>query len=107
MQTFKVGDWIKEPNNTLTKLKEIPELNSYYAEECVLWKPQPGEWCWFWDAGNQPVLSRYKGYTKLTGYICDGDWYQKDMTGFQFCEPFIGELPSFLKEDKWQLLQSN
>ena len=43
MQTFKVGDWIKEPNNTLTKLKEIPEPNSYYAEECVLWQPLPGD----------------------------------------------------------------
>ena len=90
MQTFKVGDWIKEPNNTLTKLKEIPELNSYYAEECVLWQPKQGEWCWFWNEyDDTPTLSRF-----LCMYSDDENGLPN---GFDFCEPFIGQLPTILQ----------
>ena len=100
MEKFKVGDWVQF---SWGKPFILTEKDYKYFKDCntlYLWQPKQDEWCWFWDAGNQPVLSRYKGYIKLTGYMCDGDWYQKNITGFQFCEPFTGKLPSFLKDAK-------
>lgn len=69
-----------------------------YSNECELWKPKEHEWCWFWDEGMKPVLSKYVRYLKVLGYVSEGAWYQKEKTGWQYCEPFIGELPSYIQE---------
>ena len=91
MQTFKVGDWIVEPNGNKVRLNEVPEPGSYYAEDCVLWQPQPGEWCWFWNDDNTLVLSQF------AHGLSNGAKFTSKNLMYQYCEPFIGQLPSILQ----------
>ena len=99
MQTFKVGDWIVEPNGNKVRLNEVPEPGSYYAEDCVLWQPLPNEWCWFWDHEDSLILLQ-----KFVKHDVKNTFRATDLAGFEFnyahCEPFIGQLPNFLKEHK-------
>lgn len=95
MQTFKVGDWIVEPNGNKVRLNEVPEPGSYYAEDCVLWQPLPGEWCWFWDNEYNIDLRKFHRYSEEENiYFADnGVVYMS----YNFCEPFIGQLPTILQ----------
>ena len=55
------------------------------------WQPKEGEWCWFWDEGDiTSTLSQYK-----KGQL--GNSIDSVGTGWNFCAPFIGELPPHLK----------
>ena len=64
-------------------------------------QPKEGEWCWFWDEGDYaPRLGTYM-YTKDNSkglnpkqYVSYSLW-----ESFHHCEPFIGNLPSFLKDN--------
>ena len=95
MKTFKVGDWIKEPSGKLHKLTCIPEPDSYFANECTIWQPQPGEWCWFWDNKYNTDLRKFYRYSKEENiYFADnGVVYES----YNFCEPFIGQSPTILQ----------
>ena len=91
MQTFKIGDWIVEPNRNRVRLNEVPESGSYYAEDCVLWQPQPNEWCWFWNDDNTLVLAQF------AHGLSNGAKFTSKNLMYQYCEPFIGQLPSILQ----------
>lgn len=91
MQTFKVGDWIKEPSGKLHKLTCIPEPDSYFADECTIWQPQPGEWCWFWNDDNTLVLAQF-----AHGLLNGAKFTSKNLM-YRHCEPFIGQLPTILQ----------
>ena len=91
MQTFKVGDWIVEPNGNKVKLTEVPEPGSYYAEDCVLWQPRPGEWCWFWNDNNALVLAQF------AHGLSNGAKFTSKNLMYQYCEPFICQLPTILQ----------
>ena len=104
MEEFKVGDWLRntEENRVFkaTKIdidviKFLSKLNKpHYAE---LWQPKEGEWCWY----NKKYFIKVKNikdeqiyFSSLDGmYINDWDYLCK-------FEPFIGELPTFLKDSK-------
>ena len=47
--TFKVGDWVR--HGDAIEFLSMPALDYYGENSKVLeiWKPQPNEWCWFWD----------------------------------------------------------
>lgn len=89
MSQFKVGDWCLDTrdNNIKQVLNpESPVVCAYYE----LWKPKQGEWCWFfYEEDTHGVIGRY-GYPH---HEYSGD-YQDNCDNY---EPFIGELPSFLK----------
>lgn len=91
MQTFKVGDWIVEPNGNRVRLNEVPEPGSYYAEDCVLWQPLPNEWCWFWNDGSTLVLAQF------AHGLSNGAKFTSKNLMYQYCEPFIGQLPTILQ----------
>jgi len=108
---FKVGDWVRyirtdgcgamQPFGTVTAVIEetiecIQTTNvpySYPITNYQLWKPQPGEWCWFWTKEYTPILGRYDGtnhkqrHTRIGHIGC----------AYDHCEPFIGTLPTTLK----------
>lgn len=116
---FKVGDWVKVTHyfETNSNKYDVGSIIRYHQrvqknyglsfnEDCIeLWKPQPGEWCWFWDETlNTPQLEQFKKmieafecgttyflYTTKCGRFINGQ------IGTKFCEPFIGELPTNLK----------
>ena len=99
MKTFKSGDWIKEPNGTLVKLKETPEPGSYYTDDCTLCQPKQGDYLWDKQFRLSLVMTNsHKGKLQCKAIFGYKETffakYNKD------CQPFIGQLPNFLKEDK-------
>lgn len=115
MQNFKVGDWVilNEDKQTLAKVLEI---YNEYIFKCRLhfinegsvvwcsemsyykhWRPTEGEWCWFWNFNEMPTLEQFREYHDLDDYL--GNYETLTVKLYQHCEPFIGELPTFLKEN--------
>lgn len=109
--TFKVGDWVKDSSDVYVPVIRVDANAIYYISSkgtdgyienwYILknnikpWKPQPDEWCWFWDgfSKNAPILSRFR--FKADGkYICTNS----EHLDYANCEPFIGTLPSNLKD---------
>lgn len=87
---FKVGDWVKvtlvhnKSHSFIVKYSSTWDQPEHYTKE--LWKPQPGEWCWFNHGYHiNPTLIKY------TNQCTDK------------CEPFIGTLPSLIKDKEWKL----
>lgn len=128
MKQFEVGDWVilNEDKQTLAKVLEIDNeyifkcrlhfINegsvvwcsemSYYKH----WRPTEGEWCWFYNSlTDTPTLSKLilieSIYERPEIYLAETPscipktsyGYSPSMT-FKFCEPFLGKLPSNLKD---------
>lgn len=98
---FKVGDWVRDSRDD--NLKQVINPNSPAAlSDYIKWKPQPGEWCWFWNNDKQPFLAQlecaydeeYITVQGLHGSLAD---LSDACFSFEYCEPFIGELPTHLK----------
>ena len=100
MQTFKVGDFVTIDGSTY--LVHIEYNGNHYISEDVVnlfsknnmsikpWQPLPGEWCWFWNEyDDTPTLNKF-----LCMYSDDENG---SPNGFDFCEPFIGQLPTILQ----------
>ena len=107
MSTFKPGEWV-----------DIPSLNTepvqYRSDLChlglELWQPQPNEWCWFWnkymDIDQCPKLAQFHFMVEeLQEPIDVPAFYQTKYKTtklgylYDFCEPFIGQLPTTLKDN--------
>lgn len=99
MKQFKEGDWvrIKDKNfNAIFQIDLIDEFGNLFDENqnykgeqkyWELWKPRKGEWFWFCpDKDCPPTLTRLDSFSRI-GSMSE-----------IYCEPFIGELPKFLKE---------
>ena len=109
LEKFKVGDWYR--NKHLNKLYQV---NGYegdfhvvigqwvqHTDEVLnnfeLWVPKEGEWCWFWNNKNKlPTLTKFDF---KTGRYWTSGGTQGEFFGFEHCEPFIGQLPTHLKEN--------
>lgn len=111
MNLFKPDDWIILSNSSdsrsLAQVKETysnsnkaklywPSENStavcsemqYYE----LWQPKVGEWCWFWDENyTTAILAKFEN-------ISNGLFVEHHGNIFEYCEPFIGQLPTHLKD---------
>jgi hypothetical protein len=101
-----------EPNNgNIEQILGDVEKGSYYDEDCELWQPKEGEWCWYKRQlckvldYNIPLMSGNATYyyVRLLSFDTDRDGdrctYRCSMKDVPFvCEPFIGELPTFIKD---------
>jgi hypothetical protein len=106
MSKFNVGDWVKSikyRHLRPIKIQTIYESNTrhgtlglksngtvLYSDEVELWEPKEGEWCWFYDRICKVTNYDERPYIE---YQDDSHYVDDDEL-----EPFIGELPSFLKE---------
>ena len=115
MNKFKVGDWVQFVDADGTRYfgkctgirdtyhsdyGDITVVDTdwadvgYFIQDIEYWQPEKGEWCWFWlDMSSNPELGQFKE-------MFNGDLFcsiQNGNDAFKFCEPFIGELPSYLK----------
>ena len=119
MEQLKVNDWITFTDISDKNPKQIIKIengiaytktNKCLVEQAVKWIPEPGEWCWFWDNETDvPTLAklisinklfeRKETYTVATpSCISELSYnYSRTMT-FKYCEPFVRELPSNLKD---------
>jgi len=121
---FKVNDYVRVFGRT-TKITWIQnegsdEVEYYntavgnYRDGCldpsglVEWEPKEGEWCWFWNSYNSsPVLAQFVAIedddidiTYIAKVRSNNISHQLVLRNEEFkgCEPLIGELPNFLKE---------
>ena len=100
---FKVGDWVRVP-----KHKHIFQFTSTFEEDGIeyiadgyddiygqqgwtideveLWEPQVGEWIVRKFTGNKAIIMQYTTEERIIGKN-------------PIVEPFIGTLPSFLKDN--------
>lgn len=90
---FKEDAWVRERGN-IYKFSDLLSDWTYelLSKSCELWEPKAGEFCWFWnESETHPTLAVFTN--KSLGL------YYSDISndGFDFCEPFIGELPTSLK----------
>lgn len=112
--TFKIGDWVSYDNGFKDVLFQIKEFECYgiikhnskriKEQYLKLWKPSRGEWCWFWSDDMQtPVLDNFV-YSKVDNTITFIELNPNPYVAhildkaYQYCEPFIGELPSYIKD---------
>lgn len=105
---FKVGDWVRNSicRSDIGKVLEFTDEDYpktvclTHNEHCFLrwehWKPQSEEWCWNTVFGLVKVI----GETTEAGkpcYLCWNPWKKLEQK-LSNLEPFIGELPSHLKD---------
>lgn len=114
---FKVGDWVidkkrKHKPFMVTSSDLEADSPNYVKIDCELWQPKPGEWCWFWNEPSDiPILAKlisieyflerpteYK--IKTPSYISETVYSCMTYMYFKNCEPFIGQLPTNLKDSK-------
>ena len=106
---FKVGDFVRYVHSTTAIALEINNINGnrYYftnsemsclKHELELWIPVKGEWCWFWDkcTPHRPTLRQYDIFPE--GYGEENMFHDSEQNPFDFCEPFLNSLPSYLKD---------
>lgn len=96
---FKVGDWICQDTTYVMKVNRITDY-AYHSndgkaiklENAKLWKPKPGEWCWY---------SKWDKIVCVEFYLCKFvlDMNEVEPEFKHKYEPFIGELPTFLKDN--------
>jgi len=92
---FKVGAWVRSIDG-LDICQIQKDTCAFYREmdcnmdnEWKLWKPKEGEFV-------IPKIIKGKAGTYISGFeVCM--WTNDDVYE---CEPFIGKLPSFLKENR-------
>ena len=118
---FKVGDWVVNKTSKQRIVKKITStyddavtvgdtevgINVMLINDLELWQPKAGDWCWFWDYDNQPAIGKSNGVTPSSENC---DFYMGNTShpyniphlfqGFVFCEPYIGQLPSVIKDNK-------
>ena len=114
---FKVGDWVENITCTspriIKKVVKAPEgydtvtvgnsdvgINVMLINDLELWQPKPGEWCWFWDIDSNPTLCQYSKYINGEYEALTINPKYKLQGLFGFCEPFIGIVPTNMKDNK-------
>jgi len=103
---FKVGDWVRSKEYGVIKLNK-DNVNSYNkytdtrdpksAVYTELWKPKPKEYIWDCDFGLSIIIN----VTDSEGILCRAcfDDRREFTAKLNEIEPFIGSLPSKLKEE--------
>ena len=128
MISFKLGDWVistKYPKANPIKIQHQHAIdtgifgtctntkgqaNLLYSEECMPWQPKVSEWCWFWNDNNYlPNLRQFSSCLKTidgtTIHLIKQDkstgilMSHCGIEGYTHCEPFIGQLPTSLKDN--------
>ena len=116
MTNFKIGDWAVCPEDNKIFLIDGDYNGGYQSTEYwsgldfILWQPQPGEWCWFWNDNNYlPNLRQFSSCLKTidgtTIHLIKQDkstgilMSHCGIEGYTHCEPFIGQLPTSLKDN--------
>ena len=101
---FKVGDFVtplnREINCSIWQIDNILSCNTLVSGNTMLdprtiqpWTPVKDEWCWFWDRifSKSAALAQFKEM--------NNDYFMSSTdTSWQFCEPFLNSLPSYLKD---------
>ena len=114
---FKVGDWVRVVgqkdieivNNKNVSIFNNPKKSIFFKH----WQPEAGEWCWFYSdvmkLDNVCILRKFTQMEKdieaddmfgCEPTVPDKEEFESIKVFYKYCEPFIGNLPSFIKEIK-------
>jgi len=113
MNNFKVGDFVTgiEPSSgAVGRITYVSKQEDYFCvqvghvnmrfkfSELIPWTPQQGEWCWFYpeEYPLSYILAKFDHYENAL-YWAHTEFSDR-VEGFPCCEPFVGKLPSFIKE---------
>lgn len=103
---FKVGDFVtplnREINCSVWQIDNILSCNTLVSSRTMLdprtiqlWTPVKNEWCWFYDNPNK---DKYCNLSQF-GEESNGRCFKTNCgTPWNFCEPFLNSLPSYLKD---------
>lgn len=101
-QQFKVGDWVRTPHRGIFQIKHEIELSAWeitLGGKAELWYPKVGEILSYPNGYNGASIGRLieiKLHPEVKVNLAifeNGDTYD-----IEYCEPFIGELPSLIKD---------
>ncbi len=110
MSSFKPGDWVKHiafkskhkcisindgEFDDKVSVTNSPSFDNEFMIDYELWQSKVGEWCWFWNVTNfdAPTLSKFYGMQDKL-FKCTNSKQKL----FTHCEPFIGQLPTSIKD---------
>ena len=105
MSTYTIGNWVTFEDGTNHQITGKSNLSYAFDNNfscgfetrtvlsMKLWEPKPEDWCWFYNSIGNPIFAKFDQMEegicyKPVGYT----------TYFEYCEPFIGQLPSICKE---------
>ena len=107
MSSFKPGDWVRHiafkskhkcisiNDGEFDDKVSVTNSHSFDNEFMIdyeLWQPKVGEWCWFWDENyTTAILAKFEN-------ISNGLFVEYHGNIFDYCEPFIGQLPTHIKD---------
>lgn len=116
---FKVGDWVRGKTSKQHTIKKVTSvysdsvtvvdstigINVMLIKDLELWQPKEGEWCWVGYKlmkFNKLIKEDYSTTFEFIFPNRDADGYKiKEHIlerHLQVVEPFVGQLPSYLKE---------
>ena len=103
---FKVGDWVRDLRdnrvfqiNSVNFNLKLSTKNTVY----VHWQPKKGEWCWFSNKNGIPTIGQFlsietDGNRKYSATFPNTP--HPFITYYDYCEPFLGHLPTNLQDIK-------
>lgn len=106
---FKVGDFVTHESlkiiRQITKVDDdfiyfkegswaLPHVEGF-SNKLILWTPVKDEWCWFYDNPNK---DKYCNLSQFGGESNGRCFKTNCGTPWNFCEPFLNSLPSYLKD---------
>ena len=101
---FKVGDWVRDlRDNSVFQINSVNfNLNlSITNGVYIRWQPKKGEWCWFSIKNRIPTIGQF-----LTIETDSNRKYSATFPNtphpfisyYDYCEPFLGQLPTNIQE---------
>jgi hypothetical protein len=120
--SFKVDDWVRlvRLEGASTPVLRIDSFDGIdyivngmkcTKSDLVHWRPKREEWCWFYSdvmkLDNVCILRKFTQMEKdieaddmfgCEPTVPDKEEFESIKVFYKYCEPFIGQLPSFIKE---------
>lgn len=117
-KVLKIINYYYEEEDEKTGIEYSDLYGETYGEEvCIsddevaLWQPQVGDYCWFYnDTIIEEKIGILRQFTKMEKDIdgnpvfgClptkrDREEHEEIINFYQYCEPFINEIPSYLQK---------
>jgi len=88
---LKVGDWVVGYDSSIYQYNGTVTSESMIKE---LWKPQPGEYCKFYDVDDVIFTVAPYGFCDYSSEI----QLEYFSSNFDYCEPYLEPLPTHLHE---------
>lgn len=114
MTNLKIGDFViasdvcnkSKKYTVISRIKKIRRRlyytfalsNGEFSRYVEVWKPKEGEYCWFYNSKTEYHFGKLQSANIGIDGLSTTEYYPQEVyKRFDFCEPFTGEIPTFLK----------